>query len=270
MRRTATLLFSLLVLLFTVLGCGGSGGSGMGTFKVFLSDAPTTGVTAVNVTVDSIQAHIDGQWVDVANTPQTYDLLSLTREPAIAGTIDGLPSGSVTQVRFFVSSVTVTDGTGTHDAIVPSAAQTGIKVNLDTTIAPGAVTAVLIDFNVAKSLVQQGNGAYLMQPVLVGAPVDLAATASGTVTLNGNPVEGATVKAIYKSGLYYPADTEVNTSTTAADGTFKVWALLPGTYDFEVTYTDSTPTDYAGSVTGVEVTRGTDVALGEITLTAVP
>ena len=50
---------------------------------------------------------------------------------------------------------------------------------------------------------------------------------------------GASVTATYTAGAAYPPGTEVNTATSgAADGTFRVWALLPGTYTLNVTSAD--------------------------------
>ena len=43
-----------------------------------------------------------------------------------------------------------------------------------------AVTSVLLDFNVEKSFVRQGNGAYLLKPVIPAVIQNLAGTVSGT------------------------------------------------------------------------------------------
>ena len=78
------------------------------------------------------------------------------------------------------------------------------------------------------------------------------------------------MRAIYTAGPNYAPGTEVNTSATAEDGTFKVWALLEGTYTIEATFTDVANVAYAASVENVVVTRGNNTAVGAIALIAVP
>lgn len=268
MNRTFFFVFALCFTMLASFGCGGAG-STEGTFKIFLSDAPAPGVTSVMITIDKIEAHLDGNWVEVASTPQTIDLLSLVQDATIVATA-GVAPGDYTQVRLFVSSATVTDADGDHSVIIPSNLNTGIKVNIDATVFAGGVTAILLDFNVDKSFVQQGNGTYLLQPVIPGVLVELSGTITGTVSLAGNPVEGALVTATYTAGTNYPIGTEVNTSTTAADGSFKVWALKEGTYTLTATFTDSVPADYSGTVAGVNVVRVTNTDVGDIALVLVP
>src|SRR5262249_36527485 len=145
-------------------------------------------------------------------------------------------AGHVTQVRLIVSSATVTDGTGTHVVDIPSGIKTGIKLNLDCDIDPNVVIAVLLDFNVGKSFVLQGNGQYKLQPVIPAVVKVLAGTATGTVSDAGGLVAGASVTAVYSAGTNYTIGTEVNSTVTQTDGTFKLWALLPGTYTLNFSY----------------------------------
>jgi hypothetical protein len=270
MRRALLLILVLVVAVFAALGCGGSTGAGStGTLRVHLADAPLPEVTSLVLTIDRIEAHLDGQWTVIESDPQTLDLLDLTRQSVVVASA-GLPAGDYNQVRLFVSEATVTDDEGTHDVNIPSNVQTGVKVNINASVQPNTVTAVLLDFNVEKSLNKLGNGNYQLQPVIPAVLLDLAGTVTGTVTLNDLPVHGALIRAVYTAGPNYPVGTEVNTSTTAADGTFKVWALLPGTYTIEATFTDETPTNYAASVTDVAVTQGNDTNVGTIALVVAP
>ncbi|MEX2244822.1 MAG: DUF4382 domain-containing protein [Fimbriimonadaceae bacterium] len=237
--------------------------------RLWMADAPLPNVTSLVITIDRIEAHHDGQWVEIEAESQTIDLLNLTQQAMVVADA-GLPAGQFNQVRLFISSAVVTDDTGTHNVTVPSAAQTGLKVNINGTVEPNTFTAVLLDFNVEKSLILQGNGQYLLQPVIPAVLMDLAGTVTGSVTLNGEPVHGALVRAIYTAGPNYAPGTEVNTSATAEDGTFKVWALLEGTYTIEASFTDAADVEYAASIENVVVTRGNNTAVGVIALVAVP
>jgi hypothetical protein len=92
-------------------------------------------------------------------------------------------------------------------------------------------------------------------------------TITGTVTEGTGPVSNATVHAVYTAGPNYAAGTEVNTTSTLGDGTFKVWALLPGTYRLDVSYTNpETSQTTTATVNDVTVTANANTAVGTVTL----
>ncbi len=248
-------------------GCGGGGsGSGSGTLSVSMADAPNPNVTAVNVTIDRVEANVNGNWTTITSVPQSFNLLDLVKNDKLLGSAN-LPAGHYTQVRFFPSSATVTDNTGTYPVTIPSGVQSGVKVNVDYDINANQVTAILLDFNVNKSIVQQGNGQYTMQPVIPAVVKILSGTVTGSVKSGGAAVQGATITATYTAGNNYAVGTAVNTSMSLADGTFKVWALLPGTYTVSASYTDpSTGTAKTASIAGVVVTANQNTDVGALAL----
>jgi hypothetical protein len=261
-----------LVPVFALTGCGGGGsggGANTGTLRVSLVDAPDPTITSLNVTIDRVEAHVvnptdpndnePSHWKAITTSPQTFDLLDLMTNEAILGSTS-LPVGQYSQVRLFISNATVTDTTGTHPVTVPSAGNTGIKLNVNHTISPNQITAILLDFNVSKSLIKQGNGQYRLQPVIPAVVKVLSGTITGTVTRGGAPLENADVKAVYTAGDKYPIGTEVNTNFTRDNGEFKIWALLPGTYTVTVT----APGGATVTKTGVVVTANQNTNVGTI------
>ncbi len=260
----AIMLFMMAV---TLAGCGGSsGGSRTGTLSIAMSDGPGPGVTAVNVTIDRVEAHVNSAWIPITTAPQTFNLLDLVKNEAILGSAN-LPTGHYTQVRFFPSAATLTNGTGVHTVTIPSAVRTGVKVNVDYTIGPDQVTTVLLDFNVEKSIVLLGSGEFVMKPVVPAVVKVLSGTVTGSVTSGGSPRPDAIITATYTSGSSYAIGTEVNTSTSLADGTFKVWALLPGTYTITAIYTDPvTSATTSATATGVVVSANSNTDVGAIPL----
>jgi hypothetical protein len=48
----------------------------------------------------------------------------------------------------------------------PSAAQSGLKLINGFTVAPAAITDIVLDFDACKSIVQRGNGSYMLKPVI--------------------------------------------------------------------------------------------------------
>jgi len=174
----------------------------------------------------------------------------------------GLPAGTYTQLRLFPTSATVTDANGVHDVTIPSADQTGIKINIDATVAANQVTTVTLDFNIHKSLNRLGNGTYQMHPVITGFLQVANGSISGTIRDNGVAAGGAVVTATYTAGPNFSPGTVVNTTTTLADGTFTIWALLPGSYTVSATYVDAANVTKTVTVTGVVVTANTDTSIG--------
>ncbi|MCH8978992.1 MAG: DUF4382 domain-containing protein [Armatimonadetes bacterium] len=260
---------AFVVLLFVLFGCGGATSASNGTLAFVLADAPTTGVTEVNITVDRVEAHIDGEWVTITAPQDSYNLLDLTQQAAPLGSAS-VPAGTYTQVRVFISGASVVDEQGTHDVTMPSVDETGIKLNVDYTVEPGKITTILLDFNVAKSLVQRGDGSYLITPVIAAVVEILSGTISGTVTSGGEAVEGAEVTAVYAEGDNYEIGTEVNTAVSDENGMFKIWALLPGKYTVSVAQTSDGDQAVAEmTVEDVVVTADTDIVLDDVSLTAV-
>jgi hypothetical protein len=264
-------LVSLLALAVLVVaaGCGGGGttdGGGTGQLHVRLADALDPDVTAVNVTIDRVEAHIDGRWQNVPVVAKTHNLLDLNENDVLLASAE-LPAGRYNQVRLFITDATVTDGTGTHNVTIPSAAQTGIKLNVNYDIGPNEVTVLLLDFNVAKSLIKQGNGQYRLQPVIPVVVKVLSGTITGqTVGADEQGLPFTNIRAIYTSGSSYPIGTEVNTAASRDDSGFKIWALLPGTYTLYFEHTDDEDNVTTATVENVVVSANQNTDVGVVVL----
>lgn len=275
MKQGLTAACALLAITFVAMigmsGCGGGGtetlSSERGTVNVHMADGSDSGVTSMVIVVDKVQANVNGQWVVVQENDVTIDLLTLTQNSMLLAS-NAIPVGHYKQVRLFVSSATVVDASGTHNVVIPSGAQTGIKVNLDFDVNAEVVTDLLLDFNVCESLVRQGNGTYHLKPVIRGVIRALSGTIKGSASNGANVLLGVQVKAIYTAGTSYPIGTEVNSTATLADGQFKIWALLPGTYRVELTWTDPITTSIVltAAVDGVVVTANQDTDIGVVVL----
>src|SRR5579859_7504466 len=112
--------------IFFLAGCGGGGSgggggnnpNGNGTLTVQMADAPDPTITAFNLTIDRVEANVNGTWETVSTATQTYNLLTLDKVPTNLGSAN-LPAGAYTQVRLFPTAATVTDSTGTHNVKIP-------------------------------------------------------------------------------------------------------------------------------------------------------
>ena len=191
---------------------GGDGGStttttptppaapaGSGTLRVALTDAPACGFDQVNVTVERVRVHQsstagdnDGGWVDipVVNGPRKVDLLSLTNGVLMELGETTLTAGYYSQIRLVlvsnksVSMSNTVKPTGAFETEMdtPSAAQSGLKLINGFTVAPAAITDIVLDFDACKSIVQRGNGSYGLKPVITMLPRTLTAISGHVLT----------------------------------------------------------------------------------------
>lgn len=262
--------------------CGGGGGTNAApgastaTLSAALIDGPfrTSGgtVTAVNIAVSKVEAIGSGgtQTIATFSPSQQINLLNYQTSPLQLGTTQ-IPAGQYQQIRLILdtsqannTSVTV-NGT-TYPLSIPSAAgpggfghatstdngngpgTSGVKVNVNLDAQAGQTYGFLIDFNAAESIVQTGNGNWMMKPVLVATAQALAGAISGTVKNNaGQPVANAQVVA-QQSG------TTVNSGVTDANGNFQINALPAGSYTLVVNNSWTNQAGEAQAATGADGT----------------
>ncbi len=206
MLRKLTLVAAALPLLAACQDATGPNGTSQLT--VMLTDAKGDFLSTM-VTIDDVYLQggggEDGGRVHLLATPMTTDLLTLSNDAATL--VDGavVTSGTYPELRFVISGayVEVDNGDGSssiyatpgYDQLpegrsadgplqMPSYAQSGLKVFFDGAIdVSGAQEILMVDFDVAESFGRQagGSGAWVMDPVVRGASMDL--TSSATVTL---------------------------------------------------------------------------------------
>lgn len=134
---------------------------------VKMTDTPADFIH-VNVDVLSVEVNHDGAWITLPTNAGVYDLLSLQNGMTTVLAQDAeIPAGKINQVRLVLgNSNTIETGRGIFPLTVPSGAETGLKLNVDTEIAPDKNIELLIDFDAAASVVVQGNASYQLKPHL--------------------------------------------------------------------------------------------------------
>ena len=248
-------------------GCGGGSSSDTGTMRVSLTDAPACGFDHVYVTVQKVRVHSsasaspsDGGWSEITLSPaQRIDLLNLQNGTLLPLGQTPLAPGKYQQMRLVLAdndgsnplAESVVPTGGSEVALTtPSGLQTGLKMNVDVTVAANQLADVVIDFDACKSIVSAGqSGKYLLKPVLSVTPVFLSgvkgtADAGDAVSLQHN-------------------GTVVKSTTADSNGNYLLLADA-GTYTLVVT----APAHATDVVTGVPVVAQQVTSLSAITLGA--
>jgi hypothetical protein len=205
LKRAGHLLLSLVVGLFLFTACDSSNdGAVEGRMNLRLTDAPLDSVAEVNVTIESINLvredgddddgddddADDGDDDDVErgddgivpvfkpDEPVTVNLLDLTDSTTTLITDAAIPAGEYSQMRLVLTSennLVFNDGT-TERLQTPSAQSSGYKIRIPgfEIDEEGDVVDLTLDFDASRSIVEQGNGGYLLKPVVVVKNIDFS------------------------------------------------------------------------------------------------
>ena len=242
--------------------------------EVRLTDAPGN-FNSVVLDVRQIEVHLkeegnpDG-WQTLSFTPQTVNVLDYVNgKSALLVNTDFAP-GDLKEIRLILgpnSYVVGTDGQQ-YDLKTPSGQTSGVKLKLDkVTLKQRETFQLLLDFDVAKSVVERGNWKasndkkerYLLKPVIRVVAQDLKGGLRGTVS----PAAARPQVLAIRSSIVGP-----DTVSTFADasGAFQLGALPAGAYQVQFFPTGTAPTGqpaYKYVVrTGVTVTNDQVTDLG--------
>jgi len=203
MKKLLFLLLIVTLASYLLVGCNPvtppAEGEGEGTLKLYLTDAPGD-YLAVDILISRIDAHIaeaeqeqaqegslnfqnrdsnnteediGGEWVTLINWDNglPVDLIELEGQTMLLSTNE-LGVGTYTQLRVFLmgeASITIEgeeEPEITENLIIPSSAQTGIKLTHPFEIIEGQTTELTLDFDAQESIFINGNGEYRMQPTI--------------------------------------------------------------------------------------------------------
>ncbi|MDR8391144.1 DUF4382 domain-containing protein [Aliifodinibius sp. S!AR15-10] len=259
--RLPILLISGLILF--AVGCGTNSDTGMGTLEVRMHDAPIDSADQVNVNIERVEVNREGSqdgWSTISEPQETYNLLELTNGAYTVLGDTTLEAGTYQQIRLILADEghnVVIDGE-THEMMVPSGSQTGVKLNVNAEIEENITYILLLDFDASRSVVKAGQSnsvSYLLQPVIRATNLAVTGNIAGTVAqAEAKPV----VYAISGS------DTLSTTIADTTSGEFTLMGLEGGTYDVAI---DPRNEEFSSSEeTGVSVTEGENNDIGTIEL----
>jgi hypothetical protein len=228
---------------------------GNARLEVRMTDAPGD-FEEVNIDIQEVQVNTGDEnsgWQSLTIDPGVYNILELTNGvDTLLGAIT-LPAGRVQQIRLVLGNdnSVVVDGQ-TYPLSTPSAQQSGLKLNINVTLVEGVTYTMLLDFDAAASIVEQGNGSYSLKPVIRVISEATSGSIIGTVTpLDATPA------------VFVIAGTDtVGSAFTNELGKFMVQGLDAGTYTVSLVPSAGYTTI---DKTNVVVTVGAATNLGTIT-----
>jgi len=262
-------LFITSLLLLTFYNCTNDSNSsvnakdGMAHISIKLVDGPGDyDQVFVDVQDVMIKMNDDGEgdtgWVSAGATPGVYDLLELTGgQNAVLVDDYEVLAGELSQIRLVLgdNNYVVKDDVE-YDLKTPSAQQSGLKLKINQTVEAGYLYAFVIDFDVAKSIVDAGNSDNIILKPVMSASLEAA---SGIIQGVISPSDFQTEVSVMVDG-----EPKISYATPENLGAFTLYGIPAGTYDLTITPDPST--NYIGQVISVEVVNGQVTDLGTIEL----
>lgn len=248
----------LVALTLALAACNGSGSDGnvapsepqTGTLSLAVTDAPVDSAQAVVIAFTGVEVHGPGgsEHFDF-DSPKTIDLLQYQGDNA-ATLLDGvtLDAGNYQWIRLDVdadnSYITLDDGSQ-HDLIIPSGAQSGLKLVSGITVPAGGAADFTVDFDLRKSVnaPSDGSTAYKLQPALrlidnvkVGT---IKGSVANTLTVGALSIADASCgPAVYvyagANAIPKDVDTSADTEGQPLDSAILDLNKTTGTYDYSI------------------------------------
>lgn len=236
-----------------------SSSSGETDFSVYLTDDPGE-YDHVNLDIQGVEVHYtsdaNDKWYTLKNFHGgVYDILRFTNGKDTLLANDRVAAKHIDQIRLVLgdNNTVVVDGT-TYPLETPSGQESGVKLNVDTTLTAGIKYEIWTDFDAEKSIVVTGNNKYILKPVVRVYTKALTGSIGGVVL----PV-AANPWVYVVSG----SDTIASAHPDAVTGAFMINGLSAGQYEILIDGNNGYNDD---KHEGVDVSTGNVTDIGTTTL----
>jgi hypothetical protein len=198
-------------------------GNDKATMQVFLTDDPGD-YEAVLIDVQDIRINYSSDtangWVSLSNVNRgVYDVLKLVNDKDTILANAELNTGRIQQIRLILGTENYVKIDGQMIKLqTPSAQQSGLKINIHQDINEGILYKMLLDFDASRSIVETGNGKYILKPVIRATMQALGGTIRGFVLPDSVRTAVMAIKGTDTVGTY------------TLNGGYTIKGLDPGTY----------------------------------------
>lgn len=226
-------LFGSFLVLFLQACQKNESSGGKARLQVSLTDDPGD-YAAVYIDVQDVRINHGSDtangWISLANVKRgTYNLLDLVNDKDTLLADAEINPGTIKQLRLVLGSENFVRTGGKMIRLeTPSGQQSGLKLNIHQTVEEGILYQVLLDFDVAKSIVKTGNGKYMLKP-----------TIRTILKAAGGSIKGYVTPADFQTAVLaiQGSDTVASTYT---NGGFLLRGLPAGSYQLSFLPTDTT------------------------------
>lgn len=226
-----------------------------------LTDSPGD-FDAVNIDLRDVQIHRepgnqDLGWESLETNQGIYNLLDLSNGVETIIVNSEVMPGQISQIRLVLGPDNSLEINGAVFPMEnPGATHEGLKIELSEVLLEGVVSTFLIDFDAARSVIQESNDNFHLDPVLRGV------FDANNSSINGNVFpaeEGVVIYAVQEN------DTLGSSYSLENDSEFFIGGLEPGTYSLVIDPGDLS--DYRiTEITDVQVTQGQIKEVSDINL----
>jgi len=228
-------------------------GSNMTKMNIKLTDAPAA-YDAIYLSVKEIQVLTSGGRSTLEVGPGPFNILNfrMGKDTLIAS--KDVPSGTIQEIRLVLNDTgnsVVVNGSN-YALTTPSGQSSGVKLKVQETLEEGVAYTLLLDFDAAKSIVQAGNGKYLLKPVIRAIPNAVSGAITGVIS-----------PATSSPKIYAIAGTDTLGTITDANGKFWFPGVAAGTYKVEI---DPIAPYLKKTIENVVVVQGSVKDLGTISV----
>jgi hypothetical protein len=133
-----------------------------------LTDNPYN-ATEVNIDLQQVRVNMRGDstgWINLDTKAGVYNLLGLQNGVDTLVATASVPEGTVQEIRLVLgNNNSIKIGTQVFPLTIPSGSESGLKIKVSKRL-NAEYSSLLVDFDAGLSILQAGNGAYLLKPVL--------------------------------------------------------------------------------------------------------
>lgn len=233
------------------IACNKTEANGTARMQVYLTDAPGD-YEAVYIDVQDVKINTSTDsssgWTSLQGVRRgTYNLLDLVNGKDTLLSDATIPSGRIQQIRLILGNQNFVQVNGEKIKLeTPSAQQSGLKLNIHQDVEAGTSYKLIMDFDVAKSIRETGNGKYILKP-----------TIRTILKAVGGSITGYVTPSNFQTAVIATQGTDTVASTYTADGGYIIKGLAAGTYNLSFIPTDSSYK--TASKTGVVVNNNVAV-----------
>ena len=257
MKTIKTLIAALIVTTgFVLTSCDDNdnemSGTGSASFEATDAAVDAENISGVYLSVDELQVIANGK---VKNTitfeePETFDLMAYQNgQTKFLGQTD-LDAGSYDEVRLILNSTSqawdeFTDNT-TKQISVPSGSTSGYKIFGDFEVLANGLSEIVLDVDLRKALVKEGNGDFKLRPTARLVSKANAGSIQGKVDMDDMQDADKVVVYAYLEGTYNEAEQNepaegrtrfegsINSAVATATGNFTLAFMPEGKYELIV------------------------------------